>query len=212
MTDTLLSSEQLARIRTWLKSGSINIFGLPFAGKDTHGGTLAALFDAPLIGGGDILRNSDIPADLKKELDAGILFPPDEYLRIVTPYLGNPEFDGRPLILSSVGRWIGEEQGVLQATDASGHPTKAVIYLHLAKDIVRHRWAHSQQKGDRGNRADDAEHVLDTRIQEFEQKTLPVIEVYRKKGLLIEINSDTDRHEVIESILARLLLLASNEQ
>jgi adenylate kinase len=209
MTDTLLSAESLTLIRTWLGSGSINIFGLPFAGKDTHGGTLAELFHAPLIGGGDILRNSNIPAELKKELDAGVLFPTDQYLKIVTPFLSKPEFNGRPLLLSSVGRWIGEEEGVLQATEASGHPTKAVIYLHVSEEVVRRRWTRSQEKGDRGNRADDAEHVLSTRLDEFKQKTLPVIEVYRQKGLLIEINSDAQKHEVIESILARLLLLAS---
>ena len=210
MTDTLLSPEHLALIKAWLKSGSINIFGLPFAGKDTHGGTLAELFDAPLIGGGDILRNSNIPPDLKKGLDAGMLFPTKDYLRIVTPFLSKPEFEGRPLILSSVGRWIGEEEGVLEATAASNHQTKAVIYLHLAEEVVQRRWARSQAKGDRGNRADDAEHILGTRIQEFQQKTLPVIEVYRQKGLLIEVNSDAEKHEVLESILARLLVLASH--
>lgn len=210
MTDALISQEHLAQIKAWLGSGSINIFGLPFAGKDTHGGTLADLFDAPLLGGGDILRNSDIPPDLQAGLDAGKLFPQDEYLRIVTPYLSKEEFSGRPLLLSSVGRWIGEEEGVLQATEASGHPTKAVIYLHLAEDMVYKRYHKSQKKGDRGGRADDAEHVLETRINEFNQKTLPVIEVYRQKGLLIEVNSDAEKREVIENILARLLMLATS--
>ena len=212
MEDVLISPHHLSVIRDWLKSGSINIFGFPFAGKDTHGSTLAKLFDAPVIGGGDILRNSIIPEDLKKSLDAGNLFPQDEYLRIVTPYLSKPEFEDRPLILSSVGRWIGEEQGVLRATEASNHPTKAVIYLHLNESIVRQRWAKSQASGDRGDRADDAEHVLENRINEFNTKTLPVIEVYRDKGLLIEVNSDAAKHEVIETILARLYMIASSEQ
>lgn len=209
MTDALLSPEHLSLIKTWIGSGSINIFGLPFAGKDTHGSTLASLFDAPLLGGGDILRNSIIPPEVKADLDAGKLIPTDQYLNIVTPYLSKPEFDGRPLILSSVGRWIGEEQGVLQATEASGHPIRAVIYLHAAEDLVMKRWELSQATGDRGVRADDAAHILETRIQEFNEKTLPVIEVYRQKGLLIEVNSDAAKHEVIENILGRLIMLAS---
>lgn len=209
MIDNLISQEHHAAIQSWLGSGSINIFGLPFAGKDTHGGSLSKIFNAPLLGGGDILRNSTIPPELKKDLDAGMLFPTDEYLRIVTPFLSKPEFDNRPLILSSVGRWIGEEQGVLEATEASNHPTKAVVYLHLSEEMLHERWAKSQAKGDRGDRADDAQHVLETRINEFKEKTLPVIEVYRKKGLLIEVNSDAEKHEVIETILARLLVLAT---
>lgn len=211
MIDDLISKEHLAAIKSWLGSGSINIFGLPFAGKDTHGGTLSQLLDAPLLGGGDILRNSTIPPELKKSLDAGMLFPTDEYLRIVTPFLSKPEFDNNPLILSSVGRWIGEEQGVLQATEASNHPTKAVVYLHLSEETLHKRWAKSQEKGDRGQRADDAQHVLETRINEFKEKTLPVIEVYRDMGLLIEVNSDAEKHEVIETILARLLMLATRD-
>lgn len=210
MTDSLFTPDHLALILHWLKSGSINIFGLPFAGKDTHGEALAKFFDAPLIGGGDILRSIAIPTDLKKKLDAGVLFPTEQYLRIVTPYLANPAFDDRPLILSSVGRWIGEEKGVIQATASSGHPMKAVIYLHVAEEVVRKRWARSQEKGDRGNRADDAESLLDIRIREFQQKTLPVIEVYRQKGLLIEINSDAEKDEVLENILARLLMIATS--
>lgn len=209
MEHPLISDDQLATIKRWLGSGSINIFGLPFAGKDTHGRTLAEMFNAPLLGGGEILRNSIIPPELKKELDAGVLFPTDEYRRIVTPYLSKPEFAAKPLILSSVGRWIGEEQGILQATEAAAHPTKAVIYLHLSEEMVHTRWVASQQVGDRGERTDDEEHVLETRINEFKTKTLPVIEEYRKLGLLIEVNSDAEKQEVLENILARLFMRAS---
>jgi adenylate kinase len=209
MVNTSPSQEQIAIIKTWLGSGSINIFGLPYAGKDTHGSTLAELLGAPLLSGGDILRNSAIPPEVKKDLDAGILVPTDDYLRIVTPYLKKPEFEGKPLILSSVGRWIGEEDGVIAATETSGHPIKAVVYLHLSEHTMKKRWAKSQEKDDRGNRADDAEHVIDTRIQEFYAKTLPVVEVYRQQGLLIEVNSDADKDEVLKNILSRLFSRAS---
>lgn len=206
-----ISDDQLDKIKQWLGSGSINIFGLPFSGKDTHGNVLAELFDAPLLSGGRILRNSDIPDELRRGLDAGMLFPTDEFRRIVTPYLSHEEFAGRPLILSSVGRWYGEEEGVMQATEAAGHPTKAVIYLQLNEEIAHQRRARSQETGDREERADDAEHILDTRIEEFNTKTLPVIEVYRKLGLLIEVNSEAERHEVLENILARLYMRACED-
>lgn len=211
MIDVNFPREHLETIKQWLGSGSVNIFGLPFAGKDTHGETLSHLLDARLLGGGEILRNSTIPPELKTQLDAGKLFPTQEYLRIVTPFLSRPEFDGKPLILSSVGRWIGEEDGVLQATAASGHPTKAVVYLHAGDEVVHRRWKKSQEKGDRAGRADDAEHVLATRIEEFNAKTLPVIEVYRQRGLLIEVNSDAEKTEVLENILARLYLRATSQ-
>jgi len=211
MKEPAISDEQLNKIKTWLGTGSINIFGLPFSGKDTHGGVLAELFGAVLLSSGRILRGSDIPDELRRSLDAGMLFPTDEFRQIVTPYLMHEEFAGRPLILSSVGRWHGEEQGILQATEAANHPTKAAIYLQLNEEIVHQRRARSQEIGDREERADDAEHLLDTRIEEFNTKTLPVIDEYRKLGLLIEVNSEAERHEVLENILARLYMRATED-
>lgn len=196
---------RLQTIAAWLGAGSINLFGFPYAGKDTHGRELAEFFHAPLLGGGDILRNSTIPAHVKEALHAGFLVPSDDYIDIVTPYLSKPEFQGKPLILSSVGRWIGEEQGVMGALEKTGHPLKAAIYLNINEDTVRERWHASQQKQDRGDRPEDAEHLLEVRLKEFKEKTLPVIEHYRKLGLLIEIDSIMPKAEVTELILQGLL-------
>ena len=204
-----ISTEHLDKIKKWLGAGAINIFGLPFAGKDTHGHELSKLFDAPLLSGGDILRNTELPPEIKAVNDAGLLPPSDFYLNTVTPYLSKPEFDGKPLILSSVGRWIGEEQAVLKATERAGHPIKAVVYLKLDEDKVHERFRKSQILGDRGNRADDELHKLDTRIEEFDKKTKDVLKVYDKMGLLMEVNSDAHKEEVLKSILARLFMHAS---
>jgi adenylate kinase len=212
MQDPLISNEHLQKIKKWLGNGSINIFGLPFAGKDTHGIELSRLFDAPLLSSGQVFRDSKsllTPED-REILDTGGLPPSDVFLRMFTPYLSKSEYDNKSLILSSVGRWIGEEQGILQAAEAAGHPIKAVVYLHLSEEIVYDRLAASQEKGDR-TRPEDAQHFLKTRIDEFNNKTLPVIEVYRKMGLLIEVNSDAEKGEVLETILARLFMAASND-
>lgn len=205
-----MNSEQLQAVKAWLGSGSINLFGLPFAGKDTHGIVLAEMFNAPLLGGGDILRGSVIPPNVKEAMEKGALIPTDDYIRIVLPYLSRKEFAGRPLVLSSVGRWVGEEEGVLSATEASGHPTKAVIYLHVDPDTVRERWAVSKRLGDRGDRPDDAAQAFELRLEEFATKTLPVIEAYRQNNLLIEVNSEASKEDVLESILARLYLRATS--
>lgn len=209
MANPLISEENLIKLKKWLGNGSINIFGLPYAGKDTNGRILSDLLDAPLIGGGDILRNSILPPNVKKDLDSGKLIPTDDYVRIVLPYLNNNDLRDKPLILSSVGRWIGEEEGVLKATEQSGHETKVVVYLYLSENALRQRWDVSQREKDRNNRADDAHHAIQTRIDEFYTKTLPVIEVYKQKNLLLEVNSDATKQEVIDSIISGLLNLAN---
>jgi adenylate kinase len=195
---------RIATITSWLGAGSINLFGLPFAGKDTHGRELADFFNGPLLGGGDILRNSVIPPQVKQALHAGLLVPSKDFVDIVTPFLSKSEFKDKPLILSSVGRWIGEEQGVVEALKKAGHPLKAVIYLNIDEETVRTRWRISQEKQDRGWRPEDPEHLLDIRLNEFKVKTLPVIDYYRQRGLLIEINSIIPKPEVTDRILEAL--------
>jgi adenylate kinase len=199
----------LQAIKDWLGTGSINLFGLPFAGKDTHGAELAQLFDGVMLSGGDILRSSMIPAHVKEAIDAGGLAPTDEFARIVMPYLSKAEFKDHPLILSSVGRWHGEEKGVMKATTESGHPMKAAIYLELDPAVARQRWRNSQEVGDRGGREDDAEYLLDVRFEEFRVKTLPVIEAYRDKGLLIQVDGVPPIESVSRTILDALLARAT---
>lgn len=191
-------------IKEWLDTGSINLFGVPFAGKDTQGKELAQLFNASLMGGGDILRNSIIPPHVKAKLDAGELAPIDDYLRIVLPYLSQPDFAGRPLILSAVGRWHGEEEGVLRATEASGHPVKAVVFLTIDDETLKKRWELARETGDRSGRTDDDAHILEVRLEEFREKTLPVIETYRQKGLLVEVDGSGELHEVTKRLLEAL--------
>ena len=196
--------QQLAVIKDWLGTGSINIFGLPFAGKDTHAQQLAEELGATVLGGGDILRNSAIPDHVRKTIDAGGLAPTEDYINIVLPYLSMPEFANQPLILSSVGRWHGEEEGVLGAAQASGHEVKAVIYLDIDQSIAMDRWEHSQHHATRGDRADDARHKLDTRFEEFKNKTLPVIDFYKSRGLLINIDARPDVARVSQNIIDEL--------
>lgn len=203
--------KELEAIRAWLGTGSINIFGMPFAGKDTQGGILADLLNGALLGGGQILRSSVIPPEIKRELDAGNLFPTEEYQRIVLPYLSSKQFDGKPLILSSVGRWHGEEDGVLGAAKAAGHPVKVVLVLTVDEPTARARHAQAHITADRGKRADDAPEVLNNRLNEFRDKTLPVIDFYRTQGLLTEIDGTPEPPEVTKSILEQLYLRATQE-
>lgn len=195
---------QIQKIRDWLGAGSINIFGVPFAGKDTQGKMLAELFGGVLLGGGDILRGSVIPKHVQEDMHAGRLISTDDYLQIVLPYLSQDDFKGKPLILSAVGRWHGEEAGVLEATAAAEHPLKVVIYLHVKEDVEQQRWADSRHSQDRGERDDDAAEILKTRIEEFKSKTVPVINFYRDEGMVIEVNGNQTPEDVTTDILSAM--------
>lgn len=199
----------LRLISSWLETGSLNLFGLPFAGKDTQGKLLANAFDGVLISGGDILRHDHGNQRIQEIMAAGGIIPSELFEEIVIPYLSRPELSGHPLILSEVGRVHGEAEVTLNATQQTGHETKAVIFLNMDETEVWSRFEASQQTHDRGERADDNRAVLQNRLDRFREKVLPVIDFYREKGLLIEVDGSRKPHEVSGQILRELYAKAS---
>jgi len=195
--------KQINSIKAWLGTGSINLFGLLLSGKDTQGARLGELLEAPMFGGGEIIRSS-ARDDVKEIIGTGALAPTDAYLELVLPYFKKPAFKGKPLILSSVGKWAGEEDSILTAAETSGHPIKAVILINVSEQEILKRWQALQEDDDRGHRTDDRQEALAVRFNEFASKTQPVIEHYRQLGLLIEVNGEQSREDVTEEIVRKL--------
>jgi len=196
-----MDRSKIQTIKSWLGTGSINIFGLIFAGKDTQAERLAKLFDAPVISSGQIIREGALSQQATAIVDKGGLAPIADFLTIIPPYLRLNKFVGKPIILSSVGRWDGEQETVLKAAKEAGHQTKAVIYLNISEDEARKRWQADEAKQNRGQRADDSPEAFERRLQEYRSKTLPVIEYYRDHGLLIEVDGMGDRDLIANQIL-----------
>ena len=198
--------EKVAKIKEWLGTGSINVFGLPFSGKDTVGLRLAELLGAKFLSSGLILRAaSEEDKELAKDLAQGNLAPTDTFRRIIMPYFGRDELADFPLVLSSVGRWEGEEFDIMDSAEKGGHEIKAVILLNISEEEAKKRWEVAHVLGDRGVRSDDREKsILDNRIKEFIEKTMPVIETYRKRGLLIPVRATGERDAVFNGVLDEL--------
>lgn len=203
-------TDTLQKIIPWLGTGSIDIFGVPFAGKDTQCEILATLLNGTRLSSGQILRGSVIPEHVQSYMKRGELIPTTDFLNIVLPYLQQPELQGRPLILSSVGRWHGEEEGVLKATATSQHPLKAVVFINLDTAEIWKRLEASHERNDRGVRADDNKATIQIRLDEFATKTKPVLEYYRDMGILIEVDGNKPVDQVTSEILTGLLALATS--
>ena len=193
--------EKLERIKGWLGSSSVNIFGLPMSGKDTVGMRLAESLEGKFLSSGIIIRNYEAEEN-DHMTENGQLIPTNKFYDIVLPYFSHESLKGYPLFLSSIGRWSGEETEVMRKAKESGHEIKAVIYLKLSEEDVRERWKVAKTLGDRGIRGDDADpKVFETRIKEFHEKTLPVLERYKELGLLFEVDASGTRDEVFENVV-----------
>ena len=94
---------------------------------------------------------------------------------------------------------------VIKAAAESGHPIKAVIFLDLTEPEVWRRFEESKIEGDRGKRTDDRQEIIKNRLDKYKTRTLPVIDFYRDKNLLIKVNGSLERDEVTNEILKGLL-------
>lgn len=196
--------QQLETIKSWLGTGSINIFGLPMSGKDTVGLNLAEKLNAKFLSSGLIIRAIESEEHMHYT-ETGKLFPTDMFRDRILPYIAHSDLRDFPLVLSSVGRWAGEEIPTIETCKNSGHEIKAAILLNVSESDVINRWETAKELDDRGDRLDDRKlEVFKTRIEEFKTKTMPVIEHYRELGLLITINADDTRENVFNNVVTAL--------
>ncbi len=201
--------EKIAAIKTWLGTGSINIFGLPMSGKDTQGIRLAEALGGKFLSSGLIIRAMEVQTK-KFYSEKGSLIPTNVFYEWVLPYFERRDLFKYPLILSSIGRWYGEENSVMSTAAGAGHEIKAVILLNISEADAISRFDTAKTLNDRGDRADDKDiEVFRTRLQEFREKTMPVLQHYQELGLLVNVNGDQSRDAVFNEIVEKLYQIAS---
>ena len=198
-------NEKLEKIKSWLGTGSLNIFGLPMSGKDTVGMRLAEDLQAKFLSSGIIIRAYE--AEQNEDMTgSGKLIPTNTFYDIILPYFSREELRNDSLVLSSVGRWSGEEDKIMEAAKAGGHEIKAVVMLDLTEEEVKNRFEVAKELNDRGERADDANiEVFETRLAEFREKTMPVLNHYDELKMLVKVPASGSRDEVYTNVIDRLV-------
>lgn len=198
-------NEKLEKIKSWLGTGSLNIFGLPMSGKDTVGMRLAEDLQAKFLSSGIIIRAYE--AEQNEDMTgSGKLIPTNTFYDIILPYFSREELRNDSLVLSSVGRWSGEEDKIMEAAKAGGHEIKAVVLLDLTEEEVKNRFEAAKDLNDRGERADDANiEVFETRLAEFREKTMPVLNHYDELKMLVKVPAIGSRDEVYTNVIDRLV-------
>lgn len=201
--------EQLQAIKKWLGTGSINIFGVPMSGKDTVGVRLAEALGGKFLSSGLIARTLEESTN-QNVTGGGKLMPSNLFYDWVLPYFEKKELWEYPLVLSSIGRWEGEENQVMSVAKSSGHPIRAVVMLQLSEEDAIGRWEAAKLLNDRGLRADDADpKVFQTRLNEYREKTVPVLRHYQELGLLVPVKANAPRDQVFANVVEALASFAS---
>lgn len=181
------------------------IMGAPGAGKGTQAPSIATHYGIPAISTGDIFRanvKQKTPLGLKVEaiMAAGDYVPDELTEQIVADRLDQDDaqsgflLDGFPRTLHQVGAlddYLAEH----------GHHLDAVLSLSVDTEaLIQRLLKRAQIEG----RADDSEETIRHRMDVYQQDTSPLIDDYRDRGLLIEVDGDGQIAEVSERIFAAL--------
>jgi adenylate kinase len=130
---------------------------------------------------------------IKETMNAGFLIPDDKTLEIVVEYLGHPEYQSG-YILDGFPRTVPQ-------AEAFPNGVEKVIYLRVSDKEALWRLAGRDEEG---VREDNTLKAIMKRIDEFHNKTEPVIEFYRQKGKLLEIDGEKGIEEITTEILSHL--------
>jgi adenylate kinase len=165
------------------------LMGPPGAGKGTQAKVVADHFGIPAISTGDIFRanvSRGTPLGKKAEeyMGAGEYVPDEVTNLMVRARIDEPDaapgflLDGYPRTLAQVE----ELDGMIRFT---GHQLDAVVVLTVDQDEIVARLLHRAQVEER---ADDTEDVIRRRQEVYVEQTEPLIEVYRRRQIVHEID------------------------
>ena len=179
--------------------------GPPGAGKGTQARFVADHFGVPAISTGDIFRanvsqGTPLGVEAQRYMDAGEYVPDEVTNQMVRNRIDEDDaapgflLDGYPRTLAQVT----ELDGMIGFT---GHQLDAVVVLTVdSEELVQRLLLRAQTDG----RADATEDVIRRRQEVYLEQTAPLIDVYRDRGILLEVDGLGEVNEVSARILAAL--------
>jgi adenylate kinase len=167
---------------------NIAIFGPPGAGKGTQSKFLIEKYNLTYISTGDILRaeiseDSELGQKAKSVIAAGKLVSDDLIVQIIEKRILSEKRDG---IL-----FDGFPRTVVQAYILDGLLLKLNTQLSfmLSLEVPREELiTRLLERGKSSGRSDDNMQVIESRLLEYDQKTLPLKEFYKSRGKFIAID------------------------
>jgi adenylate kinase len=209
----------------------IVLLGPPASGKGTQAELIQKRFDIPATSTGAILRReakcgTPVGVAANKIIKKGGLAPDGLILQLVAEWLikigGSFLFDGFPRTVAQA-----EQFELLQGNRAA--EIEMVIFLEISDETIRARMLRrltcsncgkvisiGRHVIDRGDpcpncggkleaREDDTDIALERRMQEYREKTLPVTDFYRRRGILARVDADRGAGSVFNDV-SRLII------
>jgi adenylate kinase len=215
-----------------MKTRALIFLGAPGAGKGTQAREVAKEFHIPQISTGDILRDSvkkGTPLGLaaKVKMEAGQLVPDEVVCGIVEERISEPDCC-QGFILDGFPRTLPQAEFVDRMLEAKGRGSPRVINIQVDQDVLMKRltgrrtcavcgeiynvyFGPPKREGvcdkDGGKllqRADDNEDTIRQRLVAYENQTRPLIDYYRRKNLLHDVDGNRDPESIAQELCQHL--------
>jgi len=199
-----------------MRAQALIFLGAPGAGKGTQAREVAREFGIPQISTGDLLRDAvkrETPLGLtaKAKMEAGQLIPDEVVSAMVDERIDEPDCV-KGFILDGYPRTLAQAEHAGTILQAKGRGNPLVIDIRVDEDLLLKRltgrrtcatcgeiynvYFHLPKKdevcdkdgGKLLHRADDNEQTIRQRLVAYENQTSPLVDYYRKRGLLHEVD------------------------
>jgi adenylate kinase len=206
------------------------LLGAPGAGKGTQAEEVVREFGFAHVASGDVMRamreeQSAIGAKVREYYDQGLLVPDDV---VIEAMLSRVQGDGPGYLLDGFPRTVAQAEALDEALARSGKKIDAVVYINVSEgellDRLTGRWLcrncgavyHEKNNPPKQagvcdrcgqelyQRPDDTREAGETRLKVYFDQTTPLIEYYRRRGVLAEVNGEQSIGDVKDDLLAAL--------
>ena len=210
----------------------IVLLGPPGAGKGTQAAVVAKKMDLAHISSGNIFReNIDNRTALglkaQEYINSGQLVPDDLTIDMIRERLSKPDCR-QGAILDGFPRTVAQAETLDKMLLEINGKIKSVPFINVPEDVLierlSDRWICESEKHvyhlkfnpplKEGKcdvdgsllhqRKDDIRETVEKRIHEYNEKTSPLIEYYRKAGKLVEIDGKKEIDQVTRDILNKI--------
>ncbi len=191
---------------------NIILFGPPGSGKGTQSANLIAKYGLKHLSTGDLLRSeialqTPLGIEAKNFMDKGQLVPDEVVIGMISTALEtNPGvpgflFDGFP-----------RTDAQAEALDKLLTLKKTSIAVMFAMDVSENELIKRLlNRGQSSGRSDDvSETVIRSRIQEYENKTKPVADYYKRFDKVVHIKGEGDIEEIFKSLCDEIEIRKEN--
>ena len=177
------------------------LFGIQGSGKGTQAKRLAQEFGYDIFEAGGELRKmvasgSQLGQIVKSYIDVGKLVPHEIIIAVVKESIAQRDQDQK-ILFDGIPRDLDQMKD-FDAIMAEAGREFSCIQITLDRDEAV---ARILSRAEKEGRADDADRdAIDRRMNLFAEKTLPVIEAYRARGIMNDVAGDGTVDDVYERL------------